>query len=107
MDYLTIDGKQRPIYFGFLAYKIYEKKTGNNAFSGFANINAGDFVALTEAGLLAAAEYCNLQIDFTEADVMKWLDADNKKLVAEVLDVLADAEGGKKKPKTASKKTAK
>lgn len=107
MDYLKVGDKQRPIYFGFLAYKIYEKKTGNNAFSGFANINAGDFVALAEAGFLAAAEYCNLEIDFTESDVMQWLDADDKKLVADVLEILAEAEGGKKKPKKASKPTAK
>ncbi|GIV35387.1 MAG: hypothetical protein KatS3mg031_2993 [Chitinophagales bacterium] len=110
-SYHELGGKTRPVLFGFGAAYIFEQQTGKNALQmidAFAKGegNISDIVSMIFAGLLNGAEDDGLEVDFTAADVARWL-SKAPTLVPVLLEQFAESfsagagdEGGEQKKRS-------
>lgn len=100
MDRVKINGKDRPICFGWNAYKEYEKLIGGSifAFTNPKEFSAGNILSLVYVGLMYGAKKEKEDINFTIEDVGDWMD-ENEELAVEVIEVYIKSmpDPGKKK----------
>ena len=80
-EYISIGGVERPVRFGFSALWHYEKRTGRNALTDFAQMQDGKasitlMIDLLYSGLCAGTVHEKGKVDYTAEDVADWIGND-------------------------------
>ena len=106
---ITLGGKERPLHFGWYAFKIFEDEPGLS-FTQMAEIandmKVDSLISFIYAGISGGYHKSSIPIDFVKGDIFNWLD-DYEGDITEVFELLLKSlpqnMGEQKQPKKKSR----